>query len=184
MEEIDLASEKKEDGQRISLGQSYFDSRNGFLESNIALTKEELLEKYVIHDEWFTIYGWMTCRLKLSGNELMVYAVVYAFNTRGVALSASQEYIGAKCGCTRKAVNRAIKALVKKGLLLKINVHPKGNDDVTYIAYVCKRAVGVHSGNIVFAREKGDRHHKCEIRVCEVKHNDDKNDPFGVEIFI
>ena len=71
-------------------------------------------------NNYITIQGWMVNRLKLAGNELMVYAIIYGFsqdeNTR---FKGSIKYISESVGASRQAVYEILKKLEKKGLLEK-----------------------------------------------------------------
>ena len=58
-------------------------------------------------DSNFQIYGWMATKLKLKGNELLIYAIIYSFsrndNGNGV-FNASTAYLCEWTGLARKNV--------------------------------------------------------------------------------
>jgi biotin operon repressor len=180
-DEVVVFTRSKEEGQRIGIGESYWvdtfiDGTDGV---DFEAERDEGLEpKYRIEDEWFMVHGWMASQLKLSGNELLIYAIIYSFNMRDRLLCSSQDWIAAKCGCSRKAVNEGINRLVKKGLVLKVMVqseyavderNKEGGYQQVYTALVCKRAFKPGFG---VPREY--KSHRL-LQATVVQHKDDKN---------
>lgn len=74
-------------------------------------------------DSNIQIYGWMATKLKLKGNELLIYAVIYSFsrndNGNGV-FNASTAYLCEWTGATKKTVVEAIASLITKNLIIKL----------------------------------------------------------------
>ena len=74
-------------------------------------------------DSNFQIYGWMATKLKLKGNELLIYAIIYSFsrndNGNGV-FNASTAYLCEWIGATKKTVVEAIANLINKDLIIKL----------------------------------------------------------------
>lgn len=56
---------------------------------------------------YITIQSWMRTDLKLSGNELIVYAIIYGFsqNKQG-EFTGSVQYLADWVGCTKRTVKR------------------------------------------------------------------------------
>ena len=82
--------------------------------------------------ENYTVCGFMTRALGLSGAELQVYAVIYSFSRDGIgAFSGSREYLAKTVGFTVRTVERALKALTDKGLVLR--ARHRGNDPYVYV---------------------------------------------------
>lgn len=76
---------------------------------------------------YVTIQGWMITELGLKGNELIIYAVIYGFSqVEGQAYKGSRQYLAEWTNSTKQGVDRALKALVDKGLLSKIDTHING----------------------------------------------------------
>lgn len=74
----------------------------------------------VKNENYCTIQGWMINELKLSGNELIAYAVIYGFSQAdGQYMTCSQEYIGNWCNISREATNKLLKKMIDKGLIIK-----------------------------------------------------------------
>jgi hypothetical protein len=69
---------------------------------------------------YINIQGWMINRLKLSGNKLIIYAVIYGFSQDGVSKYAgSASYLAECAGITRQATLGILKSLTEDGLITK-----------------------------------------------------------------
>ena len=69
---------------------------------------------------YITILGWMTNRLGLSGNDLLVYAVIYGFSQdEESAFRGSMTYLANSLNVSKRAVFDVLNRLVKKGLIIK-----------------------------------------------------------------
>lgn len=73
----------------------------------------------VREDNYFAVQGWMVTELKLKGNALMLYAIIYGFSqTTNTAFTGSVDYL---CewlgGVSRPTVINTLDNLVKQGLL-------------------------------------------------------------------
>lgn len=76
---------------------------------------------------YVTIQSWMRTELNLSGNELLVYAVIYGFsqddNSR---FSGSRQYLADWCGCTTRNIQNILNDLLEKGLIVKFETSKNG----------------------------------------------------------
>jgi predicted transcriptional regulator len=71
-------------------------------------------------ENYLTIYGWMTNRLKLSGNELLVYGLIYSFaRSEKADFHGSAGYIASALNMSRRTVVSTLKSLTNKGLIQK-----------------------------------------------------------------
>ena len=79
----------------------------------------------------------MVDELKLSGNELNVYALLFNFtnNTPKKCFYGSQEYIGERIGASRRTVVNCIRSLREKGYIAKKSIE---HEDKTYEGYMCR----------------------------------------------
>ena len=69
---------------------------------------------------YITIQGWMVNQLKLSGNELLVYAIIYGFSQdEESAFKGAMSYLAASVNASKRAVFDVLNRLVKKGLIVK-----------------------------------------------------------------
>lgn len=74
-----------------------------------------------VKDEgYYIIHGWMINRLKLSGNELGIYAIIYGFSQDNSSVfSGSIAYLCEWLNTSRSTVIRALKSLTEKGYIIK-----------------------------------------------------------------
>ncbi len=70
---------------------------------------------------FISVFNWMITRLKLSGNELLVFAVIYSFcRDKSSDFRGSKSYLAETIGCSRQSVIRVLKSLTDvKGFLVK-----------------------------------------------------------------
>jgi hypothetical protein len=69
---------------------------------------------------YIVIQGWMVNKLKLSGNELMLYAVIYGFSQDGKSgYEGGAKYLYVSCGVSRRTLTDILISLVKKNFILK-----------------------------------------------------------------
>jgi len=69
------------------------------------------------------VYDWMANKLNLSGNELLVYALIYSFARCGKKeFYGSAEYIAARLNIGLRTVMYSLKKLADKGLIKKRDV--------------------------------------------------------------
>ena len=66
---------------------------------------------------FFTIMDFMTVGLKLTGPELLVFALVYSYSQTGGECRASRKYISLMTGVSLRSVERALASLTARGLL-------------------------------------------------------------------
>lgn len=73
----------------------------------------------MINENYITIQGWMINNLKLKGNELMLYAIIYGFSQDGkTEYYGSQRYISNALKISLPTVNSLIKKLLSKKLII------------------------------------------------------------------
>ena len=78
-------------------------------------------------NNYVTIQGWMVNQLKLTGNELMVYAIIYGFSQDNKSMyRGSIEYMSETAGISRQSVGGILKKLVEKGYITKHGKTKKG----------------------------------------------------------
>ena len=87
---------------------------------------------------YITIQSWMRTDLKLSGNELIVYAIIYGFsqNKQG-EFTGSVQYLADWVGCTKRTVTTILRKFVDEELVKKTVVQLDNNSKrVSYQANV------------------------------------------------
>lgn len=74
----------------------------------------------VCDNQYINIQGWMRTKLGLTGNNLIVYAVVYGFSQDGESsFDGSRSYISDWLGCSLPTVDKSIDFLVENKLIFK-----------------------------------------------------------------
>ena len=66
------------------------------------------------------IHGWMCNELRLKGNELLVFALIYGFSCDGVSsFYGGRKYIGETFNISLPTVDKALNGLLNKELICK-----------------------------------------------------------------
>lgn len=78
---------------------------------------------------YITIQGWMRTDLNLSGNELIVYAIIYGFsqNKQG-EFTGSAQYLADWTGCSRRHIMRILSKLVEEKFVTKTETVLNSNE--------------------------------------------------------
>ena len=81
----------------------------------------ELQHKSKVDSEsYITIQGWMLTNLKLSGNDLLVYAIIYGFSKDGKSeFYGGRQYLADWCNSTVRGIQKNIDNLEKLGLIIQ-----------------------------------------------------------------
>ena len=96
---------------------------------------------------YITIQGWMRTDLKLSGNELIVYAIIYGFsqNKQG-EFTGSAQYLADWTGCSRRHIMRILNKLVEEKTISKTETVLNNNEK--RVSYQAERGYDKMSHNI------------------------------------
>lgn len=87
-------------------------------------------------DSYIVVQGWMITELNLKGNELLVFAIIHGFSQDNAGeFTGSLQYLTKWTNGSKRAVQNALSALVKKELLIKKEDYVDG---VKYCRYRCK----------------------------------------------
>lgn len=87
-------------------------------------------------DQFVNIQAFMVSELGLSGNDLLVYAIIYGFSQDGEnVFMGNRSYLAAWCGCSERSVQRNINNLMERGLIEQV-YHSSDNKNVYYRAVV------------------------------------------------
>lgn len=82
---------------------------------------------------FIVIQSWMRDELNLSGNELLVYSVIYGFSQDGESeFSGSRKYLADWCGCSIRNIQNILNDLTERGLLIKTETMNKGTKQCSY----------------------------------------------------
>lgn len=84
---------------------------------------------------FYTILPFMVNDLKLSGNELLIYAIVYGFSQDGESwFYGSRKYLSECTNVSTVSVTRCLKSLTEKGFIERKEVTDKKGNHVEYRA--------------------------------------------------
>lgn len=141
------------------------------------------MKKSRIQDrQYYVIHGWMLNHLKLSGNELVIYAIIYGFSQDGSSeFSGSIDYLAQWTGISRSTVIRALKKLVENGYIIKTETY---FNDVKMVKYrYSKDALTIDPNN----QDNGIGGVKMTQGVskseeCDEMHSEYQNDIGGVKM--
>lgn len=79
-----------------------------------------MAESKVKRENYINIQGWMVADLRLKGNELLVYAIIYGFSQDGEnRFTGSLSYLADWTNSTKQGVSNCLKSLVEKELIIK-----------------------------------------------------------------
>ncbi len=86
-------------------------------------------------ENFYVIQGWMINKLKLKGNELLVYSIIYGFSQDGGSVfSGSQKYLAECCGCSVRSIQTTLNNLVDKKYITKYEEERNGVKFCSYVA--------------------------------------------------
>lgn len=74
-------------------------------------------------NHYFTITGLMCNEMGLSGNELLIYAIIRTFTQDGTSsFRGGRNYLASTLNITKQTVDKALNSLISKKYIIKINV--------------------------------------------------------------
>ena len=95
----------------------------------------------VKNENYVVIQGFMVNEMKLKGNELLVYAIIYGFSQEeGQVFSGSLQYLADWTNSSKQGVSKNLKSLVEKGYLGKNDKYING---VKFCEYYATKFNGV-----------------------------------------
>lgn len=87
------------------------------------------------NQNYYVVHGWMVNELDLSGNDLLIYAIIYGFSQDGEsAFKGSLSYLENTAGASRRTVQRSLEFLVNKGYIKRIPMRLCGVRFNKYVA--------------------------------------------------
>ena len=108
-----------------------------------------MAESKVKRESYITIQGWMLTDLKLKGNELQTYAILYGFSqAEGQYFEGSLQYVADWINGTRRTALNCLQSLADKGFITKNESIING---VKFCKYKCVplEALGVEMLSVV-----------------------------------
>lgn len=71
------------------------------------------------NDNFIVVHGFAVCELKLAGNELLVYSLIYGFSQDGTTYQGGLTYIASALNISKNSAKSIIDRLIAKGHLQK-----------------------------------------------------------------
>lgn len=107
-----------------------------------------ILDSKVKRNSYIVIQGWMLTDLKLKGNELMVYAIVYGFSKDADDqwFTGSLQYIVDWTNSTKRTVLTCLQSLESKGLIEKQDIYLNNVKFCKYRAVNFSQGVNIFQG--------------------------------------
>ena len=89
----------------------------------------------VKENTYFVVQSWMVTDLKLSGNDLIVYAIIYGFSQDGESrFTGSLQYLADWCNATKAGIQKNLKNLIELGLIEK---YESFKNNIKFCEYSC-----------------------------------------------
>ena len=96
----------------------------------------------MLDENYYVVQGWMINRLGLSGNELIVYAIIYGFSqNEDQFCEVGLNYLAEASGSTKRTILRSLDSLIEKGFLIKKENYIGGIKFCSYKA-LCQNVTG------------------------------------------
>lgn len=91
---------------------------------------------------YIVIQSWMVTDLKLSGNDLLVYAIIYGFSQDGESrFTGSLQYLADWCNATKAGIQKNLKNLIDAGLIEKYETFKNSIKFCEYSCTPCNKVV-------------------------------------------
>ena len=98
---------------------------------------------YIKNENFYVIQGWMMNELKLKGNDLGVYAIIYGFTqTKNASYSGSLCYLAEFLNVDKRTIQNALKRLLQKNLIEKQESRLYGVKRCTYMTHPRVQGLG------------------------------------------
>lgn len=95
----------------------------------------------VKNENFVAIQGWMVTELKLKGNSLLIYAIIYGFSqAEGQVFTGSLQYLSDWTNSTKQGVLKSLRSLIDAGLIGK---KEKNINGVKFVEYYVTKFNGV-----------------------------------------
>ena len=101
------------------------------------------MKSKVINQNYIVIQGWMVNDLKLKGNGLIIYAIIYGFSQlENQRYTGSLQYLADWTNSSKQGIQKSLKLLIKKNLIVK---EDKVINGVKFCEYYTTKLHGVHN---------------------------------------
>ena len=98
-------------------------------------------------NNYVVIQGWMRTELRLKGNELLVFAIIYGFSqTEEQRFTGSLQYLADWCGATKQGIQNSLKSLLDKQFIEKQAIIKNGVKFCEYTTNLHTYETKLHTG--------------------------------------
>lgn len=119
---------------------------------------------------YVVIQGWMINELKLKGNELLIYAIIYGFSqSENQVYNGSLGYLAEWTNSTKQGVIKNLKSLLEKELIVKKDNYLNG---VKFVEYSVSKFNGIKQS--LMGGIKQSSPNNIDINNIEIKENNIK----------
>ena len=118
----------------------------------------------MIRNQYVSILGWMVSDLKLSGNDLICYALIYGFSQDGeTEFKGSLSYIAEWLNTSRQTARLVVKRLVESGL---VNKRDEVINGVKFCRYYVSNTVCGENHHTVIEKNTGcgENHYRGVVK--------------------
>lgn len=118
----------------------------------------------MIRNQYVSILGWMVSDLKLSGNDLICYALIYGFSQDGeTEFKGSLSYIAEWLNTSRQTARLVVKRLVESGL---VNKRDEVINGVKFCRYYVSNTGCCENHHTVIEKNTGcgENHHRGVVK--------------------
>ncbi len=94
---------------------------------SVPATQGDYMQNVMSNDNYCVIFGWMCNELNLSGNELLVFAVIYGFSQDNESkFYGGRGYLSRTLNISKPTVDRALMSLMEKGYIIRTKTDRNG----------------------------------------------------------
>ena len=121
------------------------------------------MKNKIKNENFFVIQGWMLNELKLKGNDLIVYAIIYGFSqSDNKCYNGSLQYLADFCNSSVNGIQKNLKNLISKGLINKKEIYIK---KVKFCEYTTKLDTIQQSCIGIYNNVNGDIQQSCNNNI-------------------
>lgn len=107
-------------------------------------------------DNYIVVQGWMVTQLKLKGNELLVFAIIYGFSQDGESrFTGGRQYLADWTNSTKQGIQKNLKSLLEKGYIQK---EEKTINGVKLVDYRATQLTGGGQQSLLGGRQQSCPH--------------------------
>lgn len=140
------------------------------------------MNKQQQNEEFYKLNKWMVTDLHLSGNDLVVYAIIYSFCERGNLYVGSREFLAHEAGATKRTIDYTLKRLLEMGVIEKVEFGFKCvKQPITMCAKIAQKSAKIACAKI--AQKSANFTSDC-AKIAQNKIKDKKINKYSGDIIV